>query len=92
MNHDHSFANMTEICKMWSRNRTFWRITNSWSMSHGQDVPPVIQSTVTDDEFGGFRITIPASDGARLGFGIAFAVWGLVTVLTLWSFAESPAA
>jgi hypothetical protein len=55
----------------------------------GEIAAPVIRSTVTDDEFGGFRITIPGSDGARLAFGIGFAVWGFVLALTLWSFVTS---
>jgi hypothetical protein len=35
--------------------------------------PPIIRSSVTDDEFGGFRVTIPAPDGSRYGFGCALA-------------------
>jgi hypothetical protein len=51
---------------------------------------PIIRSTVTDDEFGGFRIVIPARENVRRVFGLALAVWILVMALALWSSVTSP--
>ncbi len=51
---------------------------------------PVIESTVTDDEFGGFRITIPARKRVQRAFAIVFAIWGLVLGLALWATVTSP--
>jgi len=50
-----------------------------------------IRSTITDDEFGGFRITIPPSEGVRWGYGCALALWGFVMIFTLYYVATSPA-
>jgi hypothetical protein len=51
---------------------------------------PVMRSVVTDDEFGGFRITIRPSRGTRLGVWCGLAGWGLCMLLTLRSTAISP--
>ena len=43
--------------------------------------PPEIRSIVTDDEFGGFRVTIPPAEGGGCGpcgVGCALAVWAAV--------------
>ncbi len=42
-----------------------------------------VRSIITDDEFGGFRITIPSSGKAWAIAGIGFGVWILVLALTL---------
>jgi hypothetical protein len=52
---------------------------------------PVMRSVVTDDEFGGFRITIPPSRGTRLGFWCGVAGWACCMLLTLRSTVVSPA-
>jgi hypothetical protein len=53
---------------------------------------PVIRSVITDDEFGGFRITIRPSRGTRLGFWCGLAGWGCCTLLTLHASAISRAS
>jgi hypothetical protein len=52
---------------------------------------PVMRSVITDDEFGGFRITIRPTVGTRLAFWCALAVWGIGVLLTLRSIVNSPA-
>ncbi len=49
-----------------------------------------VRSIVTDDEFGGFRITIPPSAKAWMGSGIAMAVWALVMWLTVLGLSQRP--
>jgi hypothetical protein len=39
---------------------------------------PDIRSQITDDEFGGFRITIPGPSDARRVYGCMLAIWALV--------------
>jgi len=48
-----------------------------------ESTPSPIRSTVTDDEFGGFRITIPASPAARMGFGYGLICWAAGTALLM---------
>ncbi len=49
-----------------------------------------VRSIVTDDEFGGFRITIPPSAKAWMGSGIAMTFWVLVMWLTLLGLSRRP--
>jgi hypothetical protein len=49
-----------------------------------------VRSIVTDDEFGGFRITIPPTAKAWMGSGIVLAVWILVMGLTLLGLSHKP--
>jgi hypothetical protein len=51
-----------------------------------------IRSIITDDEFGGFRITIPASGKAWAIAGIGFAFWLCVFVFTLRNVGSTPAS
>jgi hypothetical protein len=55
-----------------------------------QITPPVIRSTVTDDEFGGFRITIPAPVRGRYACGCALAVWPVLAALALFYTVSDP--
>jgi len=49
-----------------------------------ESTPTAIRSTVTDDEFGGFRITIPAASlAARRGFGYGLIGWAAGTALLM---------
>jgi len=49
-----------------------------------ESTPSPIRSTVTDDEFGGFRITIPAaSHVARREFGYGLICWAAGTALLM---------
>jgi hypothetical protein len=54
--------------------------------------PPDIRSVITDDEFGGFRITIPPSSGGGCCGGCVFALWALVMAFALLFIASDPAA
>jgi hypothetical protein len=51
-----------------------------------------VRSIITDDEFGGFRITVPASAKARAIAGIGLAVWICVFVFTLRNLDSRPAS
>ena len=51
---------------------------------------PDVRSIVTDDEFGGFRITIPPAAKAWVGSGIVLAIWVLVMGLTLLGLSRRP--
>jgi hypothetical protein len=42
-----------------------------------------IRSVVTDDEFGGFRITIPPSPKAWVGTAAAVVLWAIVLLCTI---------
>jgi hypothetical protein len=52
---------------------------------------PVIRSVITDDEFGGFRITISPSVKTQAAFWCGVAVWNCGVLLTLRSIVNSPA-
>ena len=52
--------------------------------------PPVIRSIITDDEFGGFRITIPGPEGGKCAFGCGLAFWAAVVALTLLYIVSDP--
>ena len=52
---------------------------------------PVMRSVLTDDEFGGFRITIPPSVRTQVAFWCAVAIWNCGVFLTLRSIVNSPA-
>jgi hypothetical protein len=49
-----------------------------------------IRSIVTDDEFGGFRITIPGTGGGRCALGCGITLWIIVLALTLLYIASDP--
>ncbi len=51
---------------------------------------PGVRSIVTDDEFGGFRITIPPSASAWLSFGIVLAIWIVAMSLLLLGLSRTP--
>ncbi len=51
---------------------------------------PTVRSIVTDDEFGGFRITIPPAAKAWVGSGIVLAIWVLVMGLVLLGLSRRP--
>ena len=51
---------------------------------------PSVRSIVTDDEFGGFRVTIPPAAKAWVGSGIVLAIWVIVMGLTLLGLSRRP--
>jgi hypothetical protein len=51
---------------------------------------PDIRSKITDDEFGGFRITIPARGGGRWANGFGLALWTLGLAMSLWYIIADP--
>jgi hypothetical protein len=57
-----------------------------------QVAAPVLRSVITDDEFGGFRITISPSYRTRLVFWGVVALWGCGVVLAQRSIAGSLAS
>lgn len=56
-----------------------------------ETTPPAIRSLITDDEFGGFRITIPATEGGRCALGCGFALWAVVLALAVLYIISDPA-
>jgi hypothetical protein len=51
---------------------------------------PDVRSVVTDDEFGGFRITIPPAAKARVACGIALGTWAVAMGLTMLGLSSRP--
>ena len=59
-------------------------------MARMTDANSDVRSIVTDDELGGFRITIPPSAGDWMGTGVVLAIWVLVTGVTLLGLSRRP--